>query len=276
MTVMSNQAGKATKLRVLHHGPSMLVLPNAWDCASARVFEDAGFAAIATTSAGVAFSLGYPDGQHIRAEEMLIAVKRIADCVDVPVTADLEACYDDPAATTGAVVEAGAAGLNVEDLNGGSQGELAEVKTQVRKIRTIRRVGDEMGVPLVINARTDVYLAGIGEPARRFDLALERLRAYIEAGADCVFVPGIQDESLIREFVDALRFPLNILIGAGTPPLARLQEIGVARVSTGSGIARATIGLTRRIAREIKETGSLASLFDGAIPYADANALFQR
>jgi 2-methylisocitrate lyase-like PEP mutase family enzyme len=276
MTVMSDQAGKATKLRVLHHGPSMLVLPNAWDCASARVFEDAGFAAIATTSAGVAFSLGYPDGQHIRAEEMLIAVKRIADCVDVPVTADLEACYDDPAATTGAVVEAGAAGLNVEDLNGGSQGELAEVETQVRKIRTIRRVGDEMGVPLVINARTDVYLAGIGEPARRFDLALERLRAYIEAGADCVFVPGIQDESLIREFVDALRFPLNILIGAGTPPLARLQEIGVARVSTGSGIARATIGLTRRIAREIKETGSLASLFDGAIPYADANALFQR
>jgi len=276
MTVMSDQAGKATKLRVLHHGPSMLVLPNAWDCASARVFEDAGFAAIATTSAGVAFSLGYPDGQHIRAEEMLIAVKRIADCVDVPVTADLEACYEDPAATTGAVVEAGAAGLNVEDLNGGSQGELAEVETQVRKIRTIRRVGDEMGVPLVINARTDVYLAGIGEPARRFDLALERLRAYIEAGADCVFVPGIQDESLIREFVDALRFPLNILIGAGTPPLARLQEIGVARVSTGSGIARATIGLTRRIAREIKETGSLASLFDGAIPYADANALFQR
>jgi 2-methylisocitrate lyase-like PEP mutase family enzyme len=273
---MSDQAGKATKLRVLHHGPSMLVLPNAWDCASARVFEDAGFAAIATTSAGVAFSLGYPDGQHIRAEEMLIAVKRIADCVDVPVTADLEACYEDPAATTGAVVEAGAAGLNVEDLNGGSQGELAEVETQVRKIRTIRRVGDEMGVPLVINARTDVYLAGIGEPARRFDLALERLRAYIEAGADCVFVPGIQDESLIREFVDALRFPLNILIGAGTPPLARLQEIGVARVSTGSGIARATIGLTRRIAREIKETGSLASLFDGAIPYADANALFQR
>jgi len=276
MTVMSDQAGKATKLRVLHHGPSMLVLPNAWDCASARVFEDAGFAAIATTSAGVAFSLGYPDGQHIRAEEMLIAVKRIADCVDVPVTADLEACYEDPAATTGAVVEAGAAGLNVEDLNGGSQGELAEVETQVRKIRTIRRVGDEMGVPLVINARTDVYLAGIGEPARRFDLALERLRAYIEAGADCVFVPGIQDESLIWEFVDALRFPLNILIGAGTPPLARLQEIGVARVSTGSGIARATIGLTRRIAREIKETGSLASLFDGAIPYADANALFQR
>ena len=273
---MSSQADKARKMRALHHGPAMLVLPNAWDCASARVFEDAEFPAIATTSAGVAFALGYPDGQHIRAEEMLMAVKRISECVDVPVTADLESGYDDAAVTTGAVVQAGAAGLNVEDLNGSAQGELVEVETQVRKIRTIRRVGDEMGVPLVINARTDVYLAGIGEPVRRFDLALERLRAYIEAGADCVFVPGVQDESLILEFVDALRFPLNILIGAGTPSLARLQEIGVARVSTGSGIARAAIGLTRRIAREIKESGSLASLFEGAISYVDANALFRR
>lgn len=275
MTVMSDQSAKATKLRALHHGPSMLVLPNAWDCASARVFEDAGFPAVATTSAGVAFALGYPDGQRIRAEEMLNTVKRIAACVDVPLTADMESGYDDPAITAGAAVEAGAVGLNVEDLNGRIQNELADVEAQVRKIRTIRRVGDEMGVPLVINARTDVYLAQIGEPGRRFDLALERLRAYIEAGADCVFVPGIHDELLIRELVDALRFPLNILLGPTTPPLARLQEIGVARVSTGSGIARATIGLTQRIARKIKEGESLASLFDGAISYVDANALFR-
>ena len=274
MRVMKGQADKATKLRALHHGPEMLVLPNAWDCASARVFEDAGFTAIATTSAGVAFSLGYPDGEYIRPEQMLMAVKRIADCVNVPVTADLEAGYDDPAVTTAAVVEAGAVGLNIEDLDGGSPGELVELDAQVRKILTIRRVGEELGVALVINARTDVYLAQIGEPAARFGLALERLHAYIEAGADCVFVPGISDEALIREFVEALRFPLNILIGPGMPALNRLQEIGVARVSTGSGIARATIGLTRRIAREIKETGSLASVFDGAISYADANRLF--
>ena len=274
MRVMKGQADKATKLRALHHGPEMLVLPNAWDCASARVFEDAGFTAIATTSAGVAFSLGYPDGEYIRPEQMLMAVKRIADCVNVPVTADLEAGYDDPAVTTAAVVEAGAVGLNIEDLDGGSPGELVELDAQVQKILTIRRVGEELGVALVINARTDVYLAQIGEPAARFGLALERLHAYIEAGADCVFVPGISDEALIHEFVGALRFPLNILIGPGMPALNRLQEIGVARVSTGSGIARATIGLTRRIAREIKETGSLASVFDGAISYADANRLF--
>ena len=276
MRFMKGQAGKATKLRDLHHGPEMLVLPNAWDCASARVFEDAGFPAIATTSAGVAFSLGYADGQHIRPEEMLIVVRRIAACVDVPVTADLEAGYDDPAITTAAVIEAGAVGLNIEDVDGASSGELIEVQTQVRKIQTIRRVGDEMGVPLVINARTDVYLAGIGEPAGRFNLAVERLRAYIDAGADCLFVPGISDESLIRDFVEALRFPLNILIGPGMPPLRRLRELGVARVSTGSSVARATIGLTRRIAREIKETGALDSLLEGAISYADANALFQK
>jgi 2-methylisocitrate lyase-like PEP mutase family enzyme len=276
MKAMNGQAAKATKLRALHHGPRMLVLPNAWDCASARVFEDVGFPAIATTSAGIAFALGYADGQHIRPEEMLIAVRRIVDCVDVPITADLEAGYDDPAITTAVVIEAGAVGLNIEDLDGASPGELVEVENQVRKIRTIRRVGDEMGVPLVINARTDVYLAGIGEPAGRFKQALERLRAYIEAGADCLFVPGICDEALIRDFVEELRFPLNVLIDPGMPPLNRLQELGVARVSTGSGIARATIGLTRRIAREIKETGTLASLFDGAISYADANALFKR
>ncbi len=276
MRVMTDQAVKATRLRDLHHGPTLLVLPNAWDCASARVFEAAGFPAIGTTSAGIAFSLGYPDGQHIRAEEMLIAVKRITDCVGVPVTADLEAGYDDPAVTTAAVLEAGAVGLNVEDLDGGSHGELVEMQTQVRKIQTIRRVGDDMGVPLVINARTDVYLAGIGEPARRFEIALDRLRAYIEAGADCVFVPGIQEEDLIRAFVEALHFPLNILIGPAVPPISQLQQIGVARLSTGSGIARAAIGLTRRIAREIQETGSLASVFDGPISYEEANALFEQ
>ena len=124
---MKGQADKATKLRALHYGPELLVLPNAWDCASARVFEEAGFAAIATTSAGVAFSLGYPDGQRIRPEEMLRAVKRIANCVSVPVTADLEAGYDDPGLTTSAVLEAGAVGLNLEDVAGDAPGVLVEV-----------------------------------------------------------------------------------------------------------------------------------------------------
>ncbi len=253
----------------------MLVLPNAWDCASARVFEEAGFPAIGTTSAGVAFSLGYPDGQCIRPEEMLWAVKRIANCVDVPVTADLEAGYDDPAVTAAAVVEAGAVGLNLEDLDSGTPGVLIETERQVQRIQAVRRAGDELGVPIVINARTDVYLAQIGAPETRFAAALERLRAYIQAGADCVFVPGILDEESIRNLAQELRFPLNVLLGPGGPPLSRLKQLGVARVSTGSGVARATIGLTRRIAGELKATGSLDTMFEWALSYADANELFR-
>ncbi len=275
MEVMNGQADKASRLRALHHGPEMLVLPNAWDCASARVFEEAGFPAIATTSAGIAFSLGYPDGQRIRPEEMLRAVKRIANCVSVPVTADLEAGYDDPAITTAAVVEAGAVGLNLEDLDGDAPDVLARIEKQVRRIEAVRRAGDELGVPVVINARTDVYLAQIGEPATRFGAALERLRAYIQAGADCVFVPGIGDEETIRSLAQELRFPLNILLGPGLPPISRLKELGVARVSTGSGVARATIGLTRRIAGDLKATGSLDTMFEWALSYEDANELFR-
>ena len=275
MGCMKDQAAKAIRLRALHHGPELLVVPNAWDCASARVFEEAGFPAIGTTSAGVAFSLGYPDGQRIRPEEMLRAVKRIANCVKVPVTADLEAGYDDPAITTAAVVEAGAVGLNLEDLDNGAPDVLVDIDEQVERIRTVRRAGDELGVPIVINARTDVYLGQIGNPERRFNAALERLRAYIQAGADCVFVPGISDEALIGNLVKELRFPLNILLGPGAPPLSRLKEVGVARVSTGSGVARATIGLTRQIARDLKASDSLDSMFEWAISYADANKLFR-
>jgi 2-methylisocitrate lyase-like PEP mutase family enzyme len=272
---MRGQERKAERLRALHHGAELLVLPNAWDCASARIFEEAGFPAIATTSAGVAFSLGYPDGQRIRPEEMLQAVRRIAGAVSVPVTADLEAGYDDPAVAAAAVVEAGAVGLNLEDLDARGPGELVALDQQVQRIRAVREAGDKLGVPLVINARTDVYLAQIGDPAGRFDAAMERLRAYIAAGADCVFVPGVSDEATIASLASELRFPLNILLGPGLPPFARLKELGVARVSTGSGVARAAMGLTRAIAGELRSEGSLRTMLQWGLPYGDANRMFR-
>jgi len=191
MKPMIKQSEKAELLRRLHHGPEILVLPNAWDCASARIFYQAGFPAIASTSAGLANSLGYPDGQRIPREDMLAAVKRIAACVNVPVTADLEAGYEDIAKTTAGLVDSGAVGLNLEDLDYRGTGGLLEIGEQVQKIEAVRRIGDELGVKLVINARTDVYLAQIGEPESRFGRAGDRLRAYIEAGADCVFLPGL-------------------------------------------------------------------------------------
>jgi 2-methylisocitrate lyase-like PEP mutase family enzyme len=175
------QARKAEELRKLHGGPKVLVLPNAWDVASARVLEELGFPAIATTSAGVAFALGYPDGQRVSREEMLDVVARVARAVRVPVTADMEAGYGstpkDMAETAKAIVAAGAVGLNLEDVTGDTESSQVDMALQVEKIRVIREASAALGVSLVINARTDVYLMPIGPEATRFERTVERLRA---------------------------------------------------------------------------------------------------
>ena len=272
---MKTQSEKAEFFRSLHRGPEILVLPNAWDCSSARVFEQSGSPAIATTSAGIAFALGYSDGERIPQDLMLATVRRISSCVDVPVTADLEAGYGDVAKTTAGLIAAGAVGLNLEDMDHESHG-LAPIAEQIEKIAMVRRIAAGLGVKVVINARTDVYLAQIGEPATRFEHACERLQAYIGAGADCVFLPDVADENTIRRVVETLKFPLNILVGANLPTIPRLHELGVARVSVGSGIMRATLGLTRRIAQELKQSGTYTALLAGAMPFAEANALFEK
>lgn len=272
---MLTQSQMADALLALHHGHEILLLPNVWDCASARLVERAGFPAIATSSAAVASSLGYADGQQIPRQEMLAAVKRICGCVELPVTADLEAGYGDTTGTARDLIEAGAVGLNLEDLEGSSQ-HLVDLPAQVEKIRTLRSVGASMGIHIVINARTDVYLAQIGDPASRFAHACERLQAYAAAGADCLFIPGIKDEDLIRAFVEQLKFPINILAGAGSPTVQQLQHLGVARVSVGSGLGRATLGLIDRILRELKQEGSYGLMTAGAMPYDEVNSLFKR
>jgi 2-methylisocitrate lyase-like PEP mutase family enzyme len=262
---------KTEKLRALHHGPKILVLPNAWDCASARIFEELSFPAIATTSAGVAFSLGYADGQNIPGKEMLAAVAKIARSVDVPVTADLEGGYGDIAETAAALLESGAVGLNLEDILGQGPESLASIDEQVSRIAAVRKTG-----PVVINARTDLYLLEIGDASTRFDRACERLKAYRDAGADCLFIPGVVTEDLIARFVQALEFPINILAVAGTPSAARLEALGVARISVGSGMMRSAMGHTRRIAEALKSTGEFGKMIEGSIPFAEANALFTR
>lgn len=260
---------KAAAFRKLHQGPRILVLPNAWDVASARIFEKAGFPAIGTSSAGVAFSLGYPDGQRISAGEMIAVVKRIAGAVSVPVTADVEAGYGDAVATAQALVDAGAAGMNLEDVTGDGPDSLVDLAMQIRIIEKIRSTTD-----LVINARTDIYLTGIGELATRFARTVERLNAYRKAGADCLFAPSVRDRETIGKLVSVLDGPLNILAVAGTPPAAELERLGVARVSVGSGPMRAAMGLTERIAKELLASGTYSSITEGAVTYADANRLF--
>jgi 2-methylisocitrate lyase-like PEP mutase family enzyme len=262
------QAQKADIFRELHHRGRILVLPNAWDVASARVFEDAGFPAIATTSAGVAAVFGYPDRQQIPSELMLDMVRRIAGAVSVPVTADVEAGYDDPAATALAVMQAGAVGMNLEDTPNDDPTALADIGRQAEIIRAIRAKTN-----LVINARTDLFLFGVGDPATRVDRAVQRLNTYRDAGADSLFVPGVIDADTIGKLSQAVRGPLNILAVKGTPPIAELQKLGVARVTIGSGAARAALGLARRIAKELSEQGTYSAFTDDAISYVDVNRM---
>ena len=274
------QGKKAETLRKLHLGPRVLVLPNAWDVASACVLEEMGYPAIATTSAGVAFALGYPDGQRISRGEMLEVVGRIARAVRVPVTADMESGYGKTPAemkeTAKAIVAAGAVGLNFEDVTGDTESSHVEVSLQVEKIRTIRDTSASLGVPLVINARTDVYLMPIGPEATRFERTVERLRAYREAGADCVFAPGLVDRSVIGKLVKAVDAPLNILATQGCPSIPELGTLGVRRVSMGSSVMRATLAAVRRIGKELMETGTYSSVFDGTIPYNEITDLMTR
>ncbi len=279
---IKEQGRKAEQLRKLHGGPRVLVLPNAWDVASARVLEELGYPAIATTSAGVAFALGYPDGQRLSRDEMLAVVARIARAVRVPVTADMEAGYGitpkDMAETARAIVAAGAVGLNLEDVTGDTESSQVETSLQVEKIGAIREASASasLGVSLVINARTDVYLMPIGPEATRFERTVERLRAYRAAGADCVFAPGVKERELIKKLVKAVAAPLNILVTPGCPSIPELQKIGVARASVGSGVMRSTLGLVRRIGKELLETGTYSTVFEGAIPFAEVNALLEQ
>jgi 2-methylisocitrate lyase-like PEP mutase family enzyme len=208
---------------------------------------------------------------------MLEVVGRIARAVRVPVTADMESGYGttvpDMVETTRAVIAAGAIGLNLEDVTGDGESSHASVTLQVEKIRAIRDTAASQGVPLVLNARTDIYLMPIGEAATRFERTVERLRAYRQAGADCVFAPGVGSRETIAELVKVIAAPLNILISSGCPSLAELEKIGVARVSAGSAVMGATLGLVRRIAREWMEKGTYDSLFAGAVPFAELNRM---
>ena len=268
---------KAERLRALHKSPPILVLPNAWDAATARIVEAEGFPAIATTSAGVAAALGYPDGGVVPPHEMIEAIGRIARAVKVPVTADIEHGY---AATPNAaadvvqrVIAAGAVGVNVEDCVPGSA-ELEPLPLQCEKIAAIAKASTKSGVRVVINARTDVFLRSIGALPTRLPAAIERGNAFLGAGADCVFVPGVRDRETIAALVRGIQGPVNILATPGTPPLQELEAMGVARVSTGSGPARAALALMRDIARELKTRGTYGFL-DHALAYNDVNELMR-
>lgn len=268
----------AATFRSLHglRDGNPLVLPNAWDALSASVIEHAGASAIATTSAGVSWALGRPDGQGVTRAEMVEAIRRIARTVRVPVTADVEGGYgtgtpDDVAETVREVVAAGAAGINLEDGPGRSRRPLLDPGEQQARIAAARRAGGEAG--LFINARVDVYLREVGAESGRFDETIHRARTYVASGADGVFVPGVTDAPTIGRLAAAIEVPLNIMARPGAPSVRELSRLGVARVSVGPAITLSVMGSIRRAAAELLAGGTYDAL-SGGMSFAEANGLF--
>jgi 2-methylisocitrate lyase-like PEP mutase family enzyme len=261
------QAQRARLFAQLHRPGKPLLLPNAWDVASAVTIAAAGAKAIATTSAGVAWSLGVPDGAGLGAELAAAVVARIVAAVDVPVSADIEAGYEDVAVTVAAVLHAGAVGVNIEDSRAGVLLAPAE---QARRLRQARIVADDAGLPLWINARTDVFLTGSGH----LDEALERAAAYAEAGADSLFVPGLVDPAEIAALASG-PMPVAVMVWSGAPPVAELAAAGAARISLGSAIVQSAYQVAARAAAELLADGTYESVAD-SIDYGMMNDALAR
>lgn len=275
---MNAQVAKAKAFQQLHLGPQILVIANAWDAASARVFEHAGICAIGTGSAGIAFSHGYPDNERIPRDVILAATREIVNAVNVPVTADILTGLGDTVeavvATVMEVIAMGAVGINIED--GTDDGpRLVDPVLQEEKIRAVCTAVKASGVPIVVNARTDSFWLKLGDAKACLRESITRANRYREAGADCLFVPAVTDRETIKTLASQIDGPLNILTVPGCPSIPELQLLGVQRVSEGSGPMRATMMLTQRIAEELLQTGTYTRFHADAIAYPDANKLFE-
>ena len=254
-----------------------LVLPNAWDVPSARLFEEAGFPAVATSSAGMLVSLGYADGESIGRGDFLEAVGRIGRVLKVPLSADAVTGFGNSAKEVGVtakgLIRAGAIGLNIEDADHARK-ELFPAEKQVEKLEAIRKIGESEGVAMVINARTDALRFGEGNEEKKFEEAVRRCQMYRDAGADCVYPMGLTTREDISHFMKHFEdFPVNVMIRPGLPEIAELQRLGVRRISFGPSASYAVMGFLRRASAEILDRGTFSLLVDGAITYDELNAL---
>ncbi len=278
-TLSTSLQTKAEAFKALHQRQDLFILPNAWDAASARVFEKAGFSAIGTTSAGIAASLGYQDGQQIPVREMMDAIKRIVSAVKLPVTADIEAGYSEEIEKVLEVVREvlaiGVAGINIEDSTGIKENPMFDIPSQVAKIRAIRKMVATAEKTLVINARIDLFYLGIYDKQRATQETIERAHAYLEAGADCIFIFGVTDKAILSQLVKAISGPINFLAGPGMPSVAELKLMGVRRLSLGSGAMRATLGTLEQISTELLQNGTYNKLTEKAVPYGELQKFFQ-
>lgn len=273
---MRSQKDKAEDFLELHHEKRILILPNAWDVPSARVFENEGFPAVATSSAGLMVSLGYPDGEVIDRDEFFSAVRRIGKVLSVPFSVDIVAGFGrttrEVLATVKATLKAGGVGVNIEDFAHATK-KLFPIERQIENVKATRRLGETVGIPLVINARTDAFRFGNGDEDERFAEAVRRAASYRDAGADCVYPMGLTDPVSIGRFVRALDFPVNVMVRKGLPSVSELERLRVARLSFGPSASYAAMGLLKRASQEVLEKGTYENLVDGAINFDELNSL---
>jgi 2-methylisocitrate lyase-like PEP mutase family enzyme len=273
----TERAIKAELFRAMHQGPPLLVLPNAWDAASARIVVEAGYRAVATTSGGVAWALGYADGEVAPWAEVVAATARIARAVSVPVTADIESGYGDSpeavARSIADIIAAGAVGVNLEDGLRDGPAPIRPIEDAARRIAAAREAGRAAGVPIVINARTDLYLKNIGDEKSRFDEAIARARAYLAAGADSFYPIALRDMATIGRLAAAVPAPININVRAGYPSVAEFEALGVRRLSTATQLPLVALGVIRQVVEQMRATHRFDALH-AAMTHPEAQHLF--
>ncbi|HET9825631.1 MAG TPA: isocitrate lyase/phosphoenolpyruvate mutase family protein [Chitinophagaceae bacterium] len=271
--VTSRQTEKAKRFYDLHHQGKLLILPNIWDPLGAILLESLGYPAVATASASVAFSNGYDDGENIAFTDVLNILKKITNSVDIPVSADVERGFAENDTelreNTRQLIQTGIVGINIEDTEKKTN-SLLPIEVQCQRIRAIKEVAKEMGVPLFINARTDVYIRGKGldTPQSRFDETLKRGVAYKAAGADCFYPITLSDRDDLKKLIEQLQMPVNVVTIAGLPQLSSLDEVGVARVSLGPSFLKIAIRSMKNLATKLQNYDGLSDITENDITSA--------
>ena len=272
---LEKQRELAAQFYQLHQGKQMLVLPNVWSAGSALIFENLGFKAVATTSAGIAYSLGYPDGESIQFDDLCTVVKQITRRLSIPLSVDFELGYGESIAevkeNAKQLILAGAVGINIED--GLPNGDLDDLNFQLEKIESLVQLKEESGIPFVINARTCAYWLDVADDESKMAIAIERGNAFAKSGADCVFIPGALSEEIVETLVSEIDAPLNIIANPLFNDFKKLQKVGVRRLSIGSGAVRSAFNHLISIGNNLKE-GDISLMLNHPFSYKNANDFF--
>lgn len=276
MAISEQQKEKARKFSTMHRQPGMFILPNAWDVGSAYVFEKQGFAAVATSSAGIAYAQGCPDSETVSFDDYLWIVERMSRRLNIPLSVDFERGYgetaDEVKDNARKMLLAGVVGFNIED--GQPDGSLAPLEFQLAKIKALTELKAELDIDFVINARSCAYWLNIGNEETKLQTACERGNAFAEAGADCVFVPGAVDENTIRRLVVGIKAPLNIILNGKFNDFAQLRKLGVRRLSIGSSLVRYIFDRIIQQSNALS-SGKIKELLNTDFSYTKANAYFK-